>query len=192
MLFLKNIRKDYDRAEELYKKLLELDPKDANYTGGYANFLHNIRMDYDGAEELYKKSLELDPDHANNVGNYAGFLLSRGDKKGFDYVDKALELAADDSVLAVLVLECRFYLYAHSPDDKIRNQSLAIAKSFLIDGLRSPDFDLSQNVERAIQDEHPEPKSLEKLAKVIAAQADISELDQFEVWRNSGTETSES
>ncbi|MEK7814043.1 MAG: tetratricopeptide repeat protein, partial [Candidatus Desantisbacteria bacterium] len=57
-LFLKNIRKDYDRAEEYYKRALELDPNDADYTGNYALFLHNIRKDYDRAEEYYKRALE--------------------------------------------------------------------------------------------------------------------------------------
>ncbi len=63
-LFMKNIRKNYDEAERLYRKALELDPKNANNTGNFANFMKDIRENYDEAERLYRKALELDPKHA--------------------------------------------------------------------------------------------------------------------------------
>lgn len=45
--FLANIRKDYDRPEEHYRRALEADPKHARHIG-------------------------TDPKHANHLGNYAG------------------------------------------------------------------------------------------------------------------------
>ncbi len=51
-------------------------------------------------------------------------------------------------------------------------------------GYRSPDFDLSKNVARAVEDGHPEPEFLALLAKVIADEADSAELDEFEVWKS--------
>ena len=70
-LFLHNTLKDYDNAEQHYKKALELEPDHANNNGNYAIFLDDIRKDYDNAEQYYKKALELEPDNANNNGNYA-------------------------------------------------------------------------------------------------------------------------
>ncbi len=91
--FLADQRKDYDAAEALYKKALELDPSNANHAGNYA-MLADQRKDYDAAEALYKKALELDPSHANNTGNYASFLANP--RKDYNAAEalykKALEL----------------------------------------------------------------------------------------------------
>jgi tetratricopeptide (TPR) repeat protein len=181
--FLKRVRKDHEKAEELYKKALELDPDNVSYIGKYANFLANIRMDYDQAEELYVRALSIDPNHANNTASYGGFLLSRGNIKGLEFVDRALTLPAINIIKRPILLECRFYKYAHSVVDEVRIQSLEQARKMLLDGVRSPYFDLSQNVERAIADGHPEPDFLKVLAKVISDEANISELDKFDVWK---------
>jgi Tfp pilus assembly protein PilF len=72
--FLKNIRKDYDKAETYYTRVLTADPANANTLGNYASFLNNIRKDYDKAETYYTRALTADPAHANNLGKYAVFL----------------------------------------------------------------------------------------------------------------------
>jgi tetratricopeptide (TPR) repeat protein/Mrp family chromosome partitioning ATPase len=72
--FLSDTPKDPDKAEELYKRAVGIDPTDANNLGDYANFISNVRKDADAAEELYKRAIEADPKHANNLGNYAAFL----------------------------------------------------------------------------------------------------------------------
>ena len=89
--FLKNIRKDYDKAEEYYKKAIKLDPKNADNIGNYAIFLENIRKDYDKAEEYYKKAIKLDPKNADNIGNYVAFLENI--RKDHDKVLEAIEAA---------------------------------------------------------------------------------------------------
>ena len=57
---LENVRGDYDRAEEMYKRAIEADPDHANNLGNYAVFLKNARRDYDRAEEMYKRAVEAD------------------------------------------------------------------------------------------------------------------------------------
>ncbi len=93
-LFLQNVRKDFDRAEEYYKRALELDPESVIKLGNYALFLQNVRKDFDRAEEHFKRALELDPEHANNLGGYAIFLQNV--RKDFDRAEehfkRALEL----------------------------------------------------------------------------------------------------
>jgi tetratricopeptide (TPR) repeat protein len=182
-IFLDDIRKDYDKAEEYYRKALERDPDDAFNLGNYASFLKNIRKDYDKAEEYYRKALERDPDHADNLGNYAGFLLSRGNEEGFSFLEKALYLARDQSH-TTLLLECLFYQYAHSKDEHSQKESLKEIKSLLQEGIRSPGWDLSSNVERATKDGHPHPDFLNKLAGVISEEIDIKELDNFKLWQD--------
>ena len=76
MVFLKNQRKDYDKAEEYYRRAVEADPNHANNLGNYATFLKNQRKDYDKAEEYYRRAVEADPKHATNLGNYANFMRS--------------------------------------------------------------------------------------------------------------------
>ena len=75
--FLADQRKDYEAADAMYKKALELDPTHAGHTGNYAIFLADQRKDYDAAEAMYKKALELDPTNAGNTGNYATFLAEK-------------------------------------------------------------------------------------------------------------------
>ena len=58
--FLETVRRDYDRAEEMYKRAVEADPNNANSLGNYADFLETVRRDYDRAEEMYKRAVEAD------------------------------------------------------------------------------------------------------------------------------------
>jgi len=129
---------------------------------------------------MYKKALELDPANANNTGNYAGLLLAMGKKEGFELLKRALNLAEDNHVLT---LESHFYQYAHTEDEIIQDESLAKIKELIETGVRSPGWDLTDNVNRAISDKHPQPEFLKALAKVIADETDSNELDKFDVWK---------
>ena len=71
------VRKDYDRAEELYRKAIELGPKHALAHNNLGTLLRDVRKDYDGAEELFRKAIELDPKDANAHVNL-GHLLQNG------------------------------------------------------------------------------------------------------------------
>jgi tetratricopeptide (TPR) repeat protein len=64
VVFLKDIRKNYNQAEKYYKKALELEPDNANINNNYALFLKDIHKNDDQAEKHYKKALELKPDNA--------------------------------------------------------------------------------------------------------------------------------
>jgi len=180
-IFLENIRKAYSQAENYYKKSLDIDPAHYINLNNYAIFLKNIRKHYNKAVKYYKKSLEINPEYANSLGNYGGFLLSQGRfEEGFEKVDKALKLADRNDV----ILECWFYLYAHTRDHIKRNESLHKVNELIKSGERSPGWNLDDNVNRAIADGHPEQEFLKTLAKAIADEADAKELDKFEVWKN--------
>lgn len=69
-----------------------------------------------------------------------------------------------------LSLELWFYAYAHLP--ALRAQALAEVEARLGRGERSPDFDLSQNVEAARRQGHPDPDRVAGLARQIGERPD--------------------
>ena len=92
-VFLDNVRKDPDRAEEFYKRAAEADPKHAHHLGSYAVFLDNVRKDPDRAEQFFKRAVEADPDRANNLGNYAVFLadVRKDPGRAEEFYERAVE-----------------------------------------------------------------------------------------------------
>jgi Tfp pilus assembly protein PilF len=178
--FLKYIRKNYDQAETFYKRALEIDPNNSINLGNYALFLEEFRRDYDQAEIFYKRSIDADPNGADTLGNYAGFMLARGNlTDGLKKVIQALKLTDRQE----LIIECHFYRYAHDKSENLQTESLAKIKELIKAGVRSPGFNLQDNVNRAIEDGHPQPKFLKKLAKVISDEIDAKELDKFAEWK---------
>jgi protein O-mannosyl-transferase len=91
--FLWYQRNEYDKAEEYYRKAIELDPKSADTLGNNALFLEEIRQDYDQAEQLYLKAIELEPKNAWNIRGYARFLwrIRKDHEKANEYFIKAIE-----------------------------------------------------------------------------------------------------
>ena len=168
-LFLDEIKKEYYKAEKYYKKALELDLNNADIAGNYAIFLDKVKKDPDNAEKYYKKALELDPDDAVTTCNYAGLLLARGNKKeGKEFLDRLIKLLSTDDYPMVR-LECLFYHYSHFFDDLNLLQNYFTQIETLLDqGVRSPGWDFSANVERARIDGHPYPNIVENIAKKIS------------------------
>jgi len=197
-IFLKNVRKDFDKAERHYLKALEAEPDDADFNGNYANFLNDVRKDFDKAERHYLKALEAEPDHANNNGNYANFL--RNVRKDFDKAErhylKALKanpdhannngnyaqmlLAAGRMKEGTVHLEKAFehcdddtlalelWLYRYAHLEEHREHAQKEIEQLLSKGARSAGWDFSANIERAITDGHPNPEELKRLAAAIS------------------------
>lgn len=65
---------DLPRADEQYRKAIEVSRNDVAMLSNYAAFLHIIKKDYIGAESYYQRAIAADPNHANSLGNYAAFL----------------------------------------------------------------------------------------------------------------------
>mgnify|MGYP003348926255 FL=1 len=79
-----------------------------------------------------------------------------------------------------LAVELLFYRFAH--DVKQRDLALASLKQIILQGARSPGWDLSKNIERASIDLHPNLSLLVDLAKVISEGAAISSLETYDEW----------
>ena len=64
-----------------------------------------------------------------------------------------------------MLLECWFYRLAHYPE--WRKQAKEEIEALLQKGVRSPNWDLSANIERAVQDGYPDPEELRQIAARI-------------------------
>ncbi|WCJ19799.1 Tetratricopeptide repeat (TPR)-like superfamily protein [Euphorbia peplus] len=76
--FLYLVRRDYDRAEECFKRAIMSGPSDAETFSRYADFLWVARNDLLNAEEVYQQAMEVAPDSHYYASKYANFLWSTG------------------------------------------------------------------------------------------------------------------
>jgi len=82
-----------------------------------------------------------------------------------------------------LRLECRFYRYAHVETRSVLKNSLGKISELIGSGVRLRERDLFENVERAIQDGHPQPELLKVLASVISDETSADELEKHDDWK---------
>ena len=150
--FMWTIRHDYDQAEAMFGRAIDADPNHANNLGSYAIFLKNVRREYDQAEAMYERAIDADPNHANNLGNYSQLLFATGrDKTAIALVTRALPLAGTDE--KPLVAECRFYLFAHSPEH--RRESGENLRDLLAAGVTTGSWSFEPNLERLRREKDP-------------------------------------
>lgn len=181
-VFLKNVPKDYDRAQELYERALKAAPEHADILGNYAVFIKNVRKDYGRAQELFERALKAAPEDADNLGNYAAFLLARGERdRGLATLDRAVGKLSDGEPSGLNV-EVWFYAFLHAPPER-HAEALGKLKALVARGVRSPGWDFSENVSRAVQDGHPEAPWLEKLPKVLDGDAEPATLADWPAWQ---------
>ncbi|KAI3470860.1 hypothetical protein Pfo_027523 [Paulownia fortunei] len=76
--FLHLVAHDYDRAEECFKRAVQVLPPDAESLSQYANFLWTVRKDIWGAEERFLQALAVEPDNSYYASRYANFLWTTG------------------------------------------------------------------------------------------------------------------
>ncbi|KAJ8439426.1 hypothetical protein Cgig2_001766 [Carnegiea gigantea] len=76
--FLWLVSRDYDRAEECFKRAIQLDPSDAEFLSQYANFLWLVREDLWGAEERFQQAMAAEPENSFHASRYASFLWNTG------------------------------------------------------------------------------------------------------------------
>ncbi|MBF0191838.1 MAG: tetratricopeptide repeat protein [Magnetococcales bacterium] len=183
-LFLKNVRRDPDKAEAYYHRALQADPTDPNNLGNLALFMNELRHDPAAAEDLYRRSLHTEPNNASRLANFVQLLLCQGrHAEAIPLLDKALALPGTAN--PVLTLELWFYILAHDP--KRFELALGRVKTMILNGIRSPGWDLRCNCQRALQDNHPEPALLTALAEVINENHGPETLERFPVWSQTAT-----
>ena len=93
-VFMHRKKKSYDKAEELYKKALDLFPFQSSIHLKYAGFLRHVRRNIAEAEKYYIKAVEVNPKNGDALGNYASFLHGVYNKidEAEGYYVKAIEV----------------------------------------------------------------------------------------------------
>ncbi|XWS71588.1 hypothetical protein CRYUN_Cryun03dG0150900 [Craigia yunnanensis] len=76
--FLHLVAHDYDKAEEYFKKAIEVELVDAEAYSKYASFLWRVRNDLWAAEETFLEAISADPSNPYYAANYAHFLWNTG------------------------------------------------------------------------------------------------------------------
>ena len=151
-IFLKNVRREYDRAQEMYERAIDTDPNNANNIGNYATFMWTIRHDYDQAEAMFGRAITADPTDAVSLGNYSQILFATGrDEAATALATRALSLASPDE--KPLVAECRFYLFAHSPEH--RRESGEELRDLLAAEVTTGSWSFEPNLERLRREKDP-------------------------------------
>ena len=151
-IFLKNVRREYDRAQEMYERAIDADPNNANTLGNYAIFLGTVRREYDRAQEMYERAITADPTDAVSLGNYSQILFATDQNEAaIVLATRALSLASPDE--KPLVAECRFYLFAHSPEH--RRESGEELRGLLAAGVTTGSWSFEPDLERLRREKDP-------------------------------------
>ncbi|XP_022943330.1 uncharacterized protein LOC111448128 [Cucurbita moschata] len=76
--FLCLVAHDYDRAEDYFKKAVEVKPADAEAFNKYATFLWRVRKDLWAAEQTFLEAISAESGNPFYAAKYADFLWSSG------------------------------------------------------------------------------------------------------------------
>ena len=164
--FMWTIRHDYDQAEAMFERAIDADPNHADILGNYALFLTDVRHDHDRAQDMFERAIEANPNHANTLGNYSQLLFATGrDKTAIALVTRALPLAGTDE--KPLVAECRFYLFAHSPEH--RRESGENLRNLLAAGVTTGSWSFEPNLERLRREKDPRYDLVRDVADALSS-----------------------
>ena len=167
-----------DRAQEMFEQAINVDPTNAINLGNYANFLWTIRSDHDQAQDMYDRAIKADPNHANNLGNYSQILFATGrDEAATALATRALPLAGPDE--KPLVAECRFYLFAHSPQH--RRKSGKRLRDLLAAGVTTGSWSFEPNLERLRREKDPRHDLVRDVADALSS-GDTQTLESRGEW----------
>lgn len=177
--FLWVIKKDNSAAEDLYKTALSINPNLPSAVASYATFLWKAKGERGEAMAMYKKALKEQTSNAGHRLNLAGLSLANGDKTGLGILHELKDLSS--GMTSSEQTELWFYLFAHGAADE-RIEALKRLRRLLESGARSLDWDLSENVDRARKDKHPDALWLQKLVETINNKIELKELSDWPAW----------
>ena len=176
--FLTDVRHEHDRAQEMFDRAITADPNHAGNLGAYALFLETVRGDHDRAQEMYERAITADPNHADNLGNYSQLLFATGrDEAAIALATRTLSLAGPGE--NPLVAECRFYLFAHSPEH--RRESGENLRDLLAAGVTTGSWSFEPNLERLRREKDPRYDLVRDVADALSS-GDTQTLESRGEW----------
>jgi len=179
--FIQIIKKDSEKAESLFLRAIEVDPNDPYNFVAYADFLLMIHKDYDKVEQLFKQALEHEANDVFILTFYADFLFTQGKNEPGNFYLKRVISQLNNFQMPNLTTEVWFCAFCHGPEEE-RQEALGKLKKSLLEGNLLTDSDLSDNVDRARKDGHPDISWIGILTDVITKGKDIKELDAWPAW----------
>ena len=101
---------------------------------------------------MYERAITADPTDAVSLGNYSQILFATDQNEAaIVLATRALSLASPDE--KPLVAECRFYLFAHSPEH--RRESGEELRDLLAAGVTTGSWSFEPNLERLRREKDP-------------------------------------
>lgn len=187
--FSQKIRKDYDKAEKLYQKAVELAPNNSTIIGNYATFLQSVRKEYKKADDLYKKSVELDPDNLNALANYSSILITQKTEKCAQsvYLNTLHIIKTIKPERTQTLAESLFYSILANElfPEVIGTNFLPQLKNLIKGGFERSDWCFKFTLGAVLSDFTADKQNFYRaLSEAILDEAKVSELEQFEEWRN--------
>ena len=163
-VMLADLLREQDRYEEekiVISQAMARFPRNEEVTCAYAVFCDQHADDLTFTEKLYRQVLAINPSNFVALSNLAGLLFSVGRKEeGMELMEKA---EGQPKTSPEQLLELWFYRYAHLHEQSaLQELSKLVAKD-----VYSVDWDLSRNVKRAVEDDHPDPAFVQSLADLI-------------------------
>jgi tetratricopeptide (TPR) repeat protein len=93
-----NTTKEYTKADEQFKKSLDLAPNNPTVLNNYAYYLSIRNTQLDLAEKMSAKSLELRPNESTFLDTYGWIFYKKGDyKKALQLIKSAIEYRKEES-----------------------------------------------------------------------------------------------
>jgi len=176
--FMWAIRHDYNQAEAMFERAIDADPANAHILGNYALFLKTIRGDSNRAQTMYERAIDADPTNTHILGNYSQLLFAIGrDETAIVLATRALSLANPDE--KPLVTECRFYLFAHSPEH--RRESGENLRDLLAAGVTTGSWSFEPNLERLRREKDPRYDLVRDVADALSS-GDTQTLESRGEW----------
>jgi Flp pilus assembly protein TadD len=166
---------DLGAAEAYYLRALAASPDHANNLSNYAVLLEE-RGDDELAREFHERAVLSAPNDQNVLANYAKLRCAVGEGPAAqELVDRALQAAESSDRTRLELWMYKFALGSPAQQKQARSEITRL----LGEGVRSPDWNFSRIVARAIEVGHDDAEILPLLAAVIAKLADVAELTSW-------------
>lgn len=179
-LYIKGV---YNESYSYFEKALDIDPNNPKFLESFATFLFQTKQfeNMDKISSMYRKALQIDSSNVVTKSNMAAFLLYHGeDEEGMMLLEEVLYSLDLFKKNPNIYLESWFYSLCYSKDQNKRFESMKQLKFAIRKGMRTPLWDLSIHSKHfPIQSERG---WIEKLAKVIQSELNISVLSKWERW----------
>ncbi|EMO84364.1 tetratricopeptide repeat protein [Leptospira santarosai] len=123
--YIAEMEKDFENAETLYLKAIEINPKFGQAFANLGYLMMNLGKPYGYAMDYYQNAIQLEPNNSDfHSGLCYTYMKDPNPSNGIKYCNKAVELNSKNSLAYLSRASLR--LTCHDPRGAIRDLNLAI------------------------------------------------------------------